>query len=552
MPFGRRMFGGWTWRLDRAGDESRWIGTAPAQERDGVVVRRTGAIRELRPKGKAQWSLVVEGLYPDGSTRQRRYGDVSKSRRQAQRDLEAADDRVRAGLEVKARGRGPKLKPLVILSHGLGRDRQTIYSLLLKRKLPAWILGGPKGKYLGLRDLDLIAFSDPGHEWELTYRLGMMIQEQARAAGVRFLWLRKPPAREIEAFAAAFQKGEKRDMSAPWRRRHYASIEDKAERGGYHKRLPLLQEVHLLGRMTTRGSSECTVSQKIDPIREVLNDLIGEKYGRNTALRAARERAMATSRAEQPWRMGWLDAWGEFVEQGLEPHRMIVGIAADEAGRVRPWKPGKGSHWGVKDYYPLVAMGITKADESRILKAAGFGWVHKSGCWSCHYQPTSWFFMLLHKYPKRFAEVLRTERRMMQVRGAVKRKRQVRKRGKLVTEEYWTSTRLNAKGKPMGLLWVAAEQPLDAEVARWATSTQTLKRMYTDGKLPEAFRAKIAKIDPAYARAAGGWLPARLGGGKAWLTPQVMLERYPALVEELFEHLLSKGYSRGCAPFGDT
>ncbi len=395
---------------------------------------------------------------------------------------------------------GPR--PLTILSSGSGRDSQT---MIAQAEAGELLVDGQK---IGLSDLDAIAFSDLGYEWPLSYKAAAETAELARAHGIPFFWLRKPGAAEVRLYSERIypearravmarrkRTGKKhqvdRHETSPWRRRKWRSIEEKAAGGGYHRRLPILAEVMLLGRTTTRASAECTVAHKIEPIRELLGDLSLQRYG--------------ISNKE----------WGKGVKAGtLQPHRMLLGIAADEASRVRSWKPGNGSPWFVRDVYPLVEAGISKRDESRILADRGWGWVHKSGCMGCHYQPTSWFWMLGKQYPDVLQELIEVEEHSEAVRGR----------------------------QGLKLLRIKGSAPLSEVVPRWGASTTVLKLQHRKGNLPRSFMNKLASVDPGYRLLGNGQWAAQ-----ARLGPDDLPSK---LQEELMELLLSKGYDRSCG-FGE-
>lgn len=403
-------------------------------------------------------------------------------------------------------GLQPELRPLTIFSNGLGRDSMTIQALAEWGHL--MIDGVPTP----LAALDAVAFSDPGHEWPLTYKAAEVVAQSCSAAGVPFFYLRKPGAPLVRKYAQtiypelweeaktrARRRGHKdpeaaavrhRRRDAPWRQGPWRSLQHKAASGGYHVRLPLLDEVKLRGRTTTRASAECTVSQKIEPIRELLDDLCQQRYGMTLA------------------------QWGERVKAGeLQPHRMIVGIAADESERERPWDPRKTGLWGVRDVFPLVRMGITKEAESQILAAAGWGWCHKSGCMGCHYQPVALFWVVREQYPDVFAEIVAVERHSNQVR---------RRRGKT-------------------LLFIKGSEPIEDLVRNWGRSPRVLKAQFNRGALDEAFMRKLTQVDPGYRRVGGSW------AGSAKIGPDHLPKKLQA---ELAELLLSKGYDRNCG-FGD-
>jgi hypothetical protein len=435
------------------------------------------------------------------------------------------------------------MRPLTIFSTGLGRDSMTITALAEDGL--CFVDGWP----LGLEDFDAVVFSDPGHEWPLTYAAGA--ETAAVCAGrVPFYQLRKPgaddtrhyteviyPAARKEVFrerkrrrrmSAAERKrkniGVKVEVSrlktSPWLHRKYKSIEEKARKGGYHRRLPLIREYMLLGRTTTRQRAECTVAHKIEPVRALLNDLLVEKYGVT---------------------LKW---WGEQVKAGLlEPHRMLLGIAYDEPERVRPWEPEKGSIWAVRDVYPLVEAEITKEIESRILAERGWGWVHKSGCMGCHYQNAAWFYMVREKHPAMFALLVESERRSEAVRGEA---------GEITPlGEEVLGTR--ALAREATRLRIKGPDRIDKEVADWAASTTVLKLAITSGVLSEDFRRKLARYDQGYTR-----IPKRkrpTWRQVAWITADELANpksRLPAswrkaMRKQMFAEFLAKGYNQDCA-----
>jgi len=268
------------------------------------------------------------------------------------------------------------MKPLTLLSLGLGRDSMTILALLMEGKCLV------NGKRTRLDQIDGVVFSDTGAEWEFTMALIPKVTRVCVRAGVPFYWLKKPPMKEVLKFEAVFERqrrkvikragdpykghspykgapelrrgeGTKLRAAAPWRRRRYRSIDQKAELGGYHELIPIEQELQLLARIATKARKDCTVRHKIEPIRELLNDLLEVKYDTT------------------------LVQWGLGVKAGLlKPNNMLLGLAADEAGRMQEWKPDprikptkagkwpkKAVRWGVRDVYPLDEGKITKAKE---------------------------------------------------------------------------------------------------------------------------------------------------------------------------------------------
>jgi hypothetical protein len=313
---------------------------------------------------------------------------------------------------------------LTILSSGLGRDSSTMVCLLLGGKLLA------EGRPLRPSDVDAVVFSDTGMEWPFTYRLGERTRRLLAKAGVPFYVLAKPPARDwrpysrglrerYEAIRAAIAKarrsGDERLAShlehrsqhpashdpvfeaatgqpaqvppAPWLERTWPSIAAKAAGGGYHHRAPLLPSFAERRRIPMRAKHECTLHHKIRPIQSFAADLAAERFG------------VPSNRA-----------WAAEVTAGRRPpHRMLIGIAADEASRATPSEEP-----AFVKVFPLIEMGISKMDEEPILRRCGFEDARKSGCWTCMYQPISWFWALREVYPDLYAEVVETERRALE------------------------------------------------------------------------------------------------------------------------------------------
>ena len=91
------------------------------------------------------------------------------------------------------------------------------------------------------------------------------------------------------------------------------------------------------------------------------------------------------------------DGTGHVVGHDREPrlHEVMRQRAphvpeADEAHRAI--KTGRPAY--EDPIYPLVDMGIEKADEAAILARHGLDWVRKSGCFMCPFQPVGWFWAL--------------------------------------------------------------------------------------------------------------------------------------------------------------
>lgn len=264
-------------------------------------------------------------------------------------------------------------RSLTVLNCGIGRDSIAMLCLVVERKLE--IDGAP----IGPEDLDAVIFSDTGAEWTHTYEQLPKVRKLCEDNGIRFLVLAKPAD---AVWKANLRK--KGDTAAPvWMRGPgWASIEAKAASGAYHRRLPILWEYMRFAKIAITQNASCTDNHKVLPIRRCINDLSVERFG-------------ITNRS-----------WSYKVRWGSRPkHNVILGIAADEAHRaIETGRP----HYE-RPVYPLVAMGITKADEAAILERHGFGDVKKSGCFMCPYQPIGWFWALRETQPEQWAETVAYE-----------------------------------------------------------------------------------------------------------------------------------------------
>ncbi len=266
---------------------------------------------------------------------------------------------------------------LLTLSLGLGRDSLTMLCLLQEGRLLM------EGQVLKPDDLDGVVFSDTGAEWPFTYALLARARSFTEAMGVRFFHLQKPPRSGSRGWLS--NPRSKGDRSEPaWMANTESwSLVEKAAGGVYHRRLPIREEFMRFSKLAVTVNSSCTDNHKIQPIRRWLRDLCIESFGLSTR------------------------AWGALVRQGLrQRHRALIGIAADEASRAI--NTGHPSYeWAV---YPLIELGITKADEAGILQRHGWDVpegqpVYKSGCTLCPYQPVSWFWVLQERHPELFAQI---------------------------------------------------------------------------------------------------------------------------------------------------
>jgi hypothetical protein len=89
-----------------------------------------------------------------------------------------------------------------------------------------------------------------------------------------------------------------------------------------------------------------------------------------------------------------------------------VGIAADELPRVHLGHPQDGGDgpWFVTEAYPLIELGVTKADEDAILRRHGLSHARKSGCAMCPFQPVGWYWALRETDPAGWEAVVEYER----------------------------------------------------------------------------------------------------------------------------------------------
>lgn len=246
---------------------------------------------------------------------------------------------------------------LTTINNGMGRDSFTMLCLLDEGRLVV------DGEPLRPEDVDAVIFSDPGAEWDHTYALLPRAAEICARLGVRFIVLRKPPEAVWKANLRA--KGER---AAPvWCQDDSGTIEEKAARGYYHRRLPIIQEFRRFAKIPVTVNASCTENHKVSPIRRVMDDLALERFGIDNR------------------------RWSYEVRKGLRPkHRVLIGIAADEESRAID----TGRPIYERPVYPLVEQRITKADEAPILARHGLAHVRKSGCKNCPYQPVGWYWVL--------------------------------------------------------------------------------------------------------------------------------------------------------------
>jgi hypothetical protein len=310
---------------------------------------------------------------------------------------------------------------LLVISNGLGRDSATIITLLVQGKL---VIDGRRVKP---SDVDLVVFSDPGNEWEFSRgRAEREIGRLLDQAGVPHVALEKPDPKIWRPWLKAKRdyatrlmrqgihqtdqwtsmiKRWGRENPQPWLNRDWQAEADregipvwrlKAREGGYHRRPPILEEREAIGWGTAMINHACTIGHKIDPFNELMNDLTLERWGVPLKVHA---------RSKSP-------SYTKWVEEGrVQPHRVVIGLAADETKRIdRGATAGKLVPWR-RSVYPLAQMGIRKQDETPILENMGLNFVKKSGCRICHFQPLGYFWSLRQTDPQAFAEVVAYQNR---------------------------------------------------------------------------------------------------------------------------------------------
>ncbi len=220
---------------------------------------------------------------------------------------------------------------IVTLNMGLGRDSLAMLALLIEGQLVA------EGRALRPADVDAVVFSDPGFEWAHTYALLPRVRRMCALHGLRLIVLQKPDP----AVAAAYLRqlpppGDLARAEAiaarPWREEEaMPSIEERAEGGWYDLRPGILEDYQSRQTIAARGSKDCTVNHKIEPIRKLINDLALARFGVGNR------------------------AWGALVRAGQRrPHLSLVGIAADELPRLHLGHPQEGGDgpWFVTEAYP--------------------------------------------------------------------------------------------------------------------------------------------------------------------------------------------------------
>lgn len=269
------------------------------------------------------------------------------------------------------------LAGLTILRCGLGRDSLAMLLLLLEGGLVV------PGAHLRVQDVDAVVFTDTGEEWPSTYALIPRVRTLCEAAELSFYVQWKPDLEASSAqVAASITEG--KIVEPAWRTSNL-SIDAKCRTGWYHRRVRLMWDYMSRGMVVPFRDGGCTENHKILPMRRMLEDLAYARFG------------VPTNRV-----------WSTLVRRGqARPHRLLIGIAADEAHRAVPRLSPDFAY--EESLYPLVEMGIEKADEAAILARYGLNHVHKSGCMMCKFQPVGWYWALSVSHPDAFEAIVRYE-----------------------------------------------------------------------------------------------------------------------------------------------
>lgn len=264
---------------------------------------------------------------------------------------------------------------LITMNIGMGRDSIAMLCLLKERALVC------AGEVMVPEDVDAAIFSDPGEEWDHTYQVVPAVRELCASMGVRLIVLEKPPT---AVWSRNLREHGSRDAPA-WCTPD-GTVEEKAARGAYHRRLPIMDEFGRFAKIAVTVNASCTDNHKVSPIRRCVNDLSVERFGMRC------------------------DAWSRRAKKGEAiRHEVLIGIAADEAERAID--TGRPFYEQVR--YPLVEMGIDKDGTAPILERHGFGHVRKSGCIMCPFQGAGWYWALRETNPARWARVVDYERRAL-------------------------------------------------------------------------------------------------------------------------------------------
>lgn len=241
--------------------------------------------------------------------------------------------------------------PLIFYNMGLGQDSTAIAALYVLGELPPQYYKIPKER-------SFFVFADTGAELQLTYR-----------------WLKE----EFEPWME--RHGLKLHVLRPWGKYHVCEPSPAYPNGRVMGDIIYEHMKDTQPSFPTRSSARCTTNAKGRPLSKFRNEKSLELRGIGND------------------RLGILVGQGKAV-----PNLVAIGYAADEPSR---WQKSDAQHtarnW--RPVYPLVELGMTRADCREVIRRAGLAVPPKSGCICCPWAPTWHFYWLMEKYPEDFARV---------------------------------------------------------------------------------------------------------------------------------------------------
>lgn len=106
-------------------------------------------------------------------------------------------------------------------------------------------------------------------------------------------------------------------------------------------------------------------------------------------------------------------------ETGYREALIGLGISTDEIHRARVSPPEGEKINGIVEYkeYPLIDLGLSRADCHRIIQEAGLPVAPKSSCWFCPYHRTSTWIEMRMEQPELFDKAVELEKRLNEKRG---------------------------------------------------------------------------------------------------------------------------------------
>lgn len=136
------------------------------------------------------------------------------------------------------------------------------------------------------------------------------------------------------------------------------------EKGSRYHDLPAVDKWYLsLRGIPTRQRRSCTIRHKVNPIRRWINHHASLYFGADNK---------------------------HWYREGRTPHRMLIGIAAEESHRAC-----RSDVRYIENHYPLLELGLDRIECQKIIKKAGFKTLPiKSGCVCCPFQPDGWYYSL--------------------------------------------------------------------------------------------------------------------------------------------------------------